>query len=210
MKTPPNQNCTVLSKFLEIWLLLCIKKGCKGNTAIVSQSRCLVAVSLYFSPLYLPHFLFLAVFQSGRPPFGPERAMPAYVPPGWACGQELHPIQDQTSLSPPGSRGAGGGATLSPGPPQQPKALLHWSRSLSDNKHFNKDAPNRPRPALRVMSLALFKVTLIVSVLQHTRSKLIYRNFSSFLFPEMPLICVCYIFIIYLHLEYIHLYSSIE
>lgn len=83
-------------------------------------------------------------FQSGRPPPGPERAMPAHVPPGRACGQGLHPIQNQTSLRPPGT----GGARSAQAHLNNPKLFFTCSRFRSDNKHFNKDTPSShlPRP----------------------------------------------------------------
>lgn len=135
-------------KMLEICLLYFAKKKANGNTAIVPHSWC----SSLFSVLPLPHFLSPTVFQSGRPPSGSERAMPAYVPPGWACGQELHPIQDQTSLRPLATGGRG--ARSAQAHLNNPKLFFTCSRFLSDNKHFNKGTPTNPDPTRNESNVA--------------------------------------------------------
>lgn len=128
-------------------------------------------------------------FQSGRPPPGPERTMPAHVPPGRACGQGLHPIQNQTSLRPPGTGGGGGGVHARPRPTSTTQSSSSLVPGFSQTINIStKTPPPRtspdPPPPMRVMPLALFKVTLIVSILQHTWSKLIYRNFSRGFFSR--------------------------
>lgn len=111
-KVSPHQSLPVLS--------LCPK---------VHSCLCYVSSSLIFCS---------CVFQSGRSPSSSERTMPAHVSTGRVCGQELHPVQDQTSLKENGGSAWPGlarpcSAQLCP----TTQSSLHCSRFLSDNKHFN-------------------------------------------------------------------------
>lgn len=104
-----------------------------------------------------------------------------------------------------------------PSLPQQPKALFTSPGFFQTINISVKTSPHKTPPT-KVMSFALFKLVTMIGVrfhlligvknVQHLWLKVIYSNFSLCL--EMPLIWIYYVFIIYLCLEYIHLYSNTE
>lgn len=87
------------------------------------------------------------VFQSGWSPSGPERTLPAHVSTGRICGQELHPVQSQTSLKDrmaPLSPAWSGSAPLSSAQPHNPKALstaIGFSRTANISVVFTSPTP---------------------------------------------------------------------
>lgn len=98
-------------------------------------------------------FVCVCVFQSGRSPSSSERTMSAHVSTGRVCGQELHPVQNQTSLKGKKKKKKEkkketsllGLVSLGPARPYNPKLFSLLQVFSQTIKHFN-DKPPLPCP----------------------------------------------------------------
>lgn len=111
---------------------------------LIFQSVCQLSVLLFPPCLILSSLS--CVFQSGRSPSSSEWTLPAHVSTGRVCGQELHPIQNQTSLK--NTNVKHGFAWPGLAQPQLSKALFTapgFSRTKTHKKtkqHFNDNFPS--------------------------------------------------------------------